>query len=123
MIRKVEIRTPNVHDVARLEAVLPPELGEVYGDSAFASAGSDRLILARGGTLLSVQTGVWDGLETLARLKIHNAVVRKVRLSDQEGVWHVQAWFGLVKADLHVRLTAIAYNLRRSRRLLAPACA
>lgn len=79
MIRKVEIRTANVHDVARLEAVLPPEPGEVYGDSAFASAGSDRLILARGGTPLTVQIGVWDGPEALARLKIHNAVVRKVR--------------------------------------------
>lgn len=28
-------------------------------------------------------------------------------------------WLGLVKASLQVRLTAIAYNLRRSWRLLA----
>lgn len=32
-------------------------------------------------------------------------------------------WFGLAKAGLQVRLTAIAYNPRCSWRLLAPACA
>ncbi len=59
--------------------MLPPEPGEVYGDIAFASAKSDRLILARGGKPLTVQTGLWGGLGALARLKIHNAVVQRVR--------------------------------------------
>ena len=131
LIRKVEITTANVHDAACLEAVLPPEPGEVYGDSAFASAKSDRLILARGGTPLTVQTGVWGGPEALARLKIHNAVVRKVRCRIEKvfgtckrsyGLRRMR-WFGLAKAGLQVRLTAIAYNLRRSWRLLAPAWA
>ena len=131
LIRKVEITTANVHDAACLEAVLPPEPGEVYGDSAFASVRSDRLILARGGTPLTVQTGVWGGPETLARLKAHNAVVRRVRCRIEKvfgtckrsyGLRRMR-WFGLAKAGLQVRLTAIAYNLRRSWRLLAPACA
>ncbi len=61
LIRTVEVTTANLHDAACLEAVLPPEPGEVHGDGAFASARSDRLILARGGTPLTVQTGVWGG--------------------------------------------------------------
>src|SRR3954447_20465516 len=36
LIRGVEITTANVHDAVELEAVLPPEPGDVYGDSAFA---------------------------------------------------------------------------------------
>jgi IS5 family transposase len=131
LIRRVEITTANVHDAARLEAVLPPEPGEVYGDSAFASAKSDRLIPARGGTPMTVQTGVWGGPDALARLKIHNAVVRKVRCRIEKvfgtckrsyGLRRMR-WLGLAKAGLQVRLTAIAYNLKRSWRLLAPAWA
>ena len=131
LIRKVEITTANVHDAACLEAVLPPEPGEVYGDSAFASARSDRLILARGGTPLTVQTGVWGGPEALARLRVHNALVRKVRCRIEKvfgtckrsyGLRRMR-WLGLAKAGLQVRPTAIAYNLRRSWRLLAPVCA
>ena len=131
LIRTVEVTTANVHDAARLEAVLPPESDEVYGDSAFASTRSDRLILARGGTPLTVQTGVWGGPDGLGRLKIHNAVVRKVRCRIERvfgtckrsyGLRRVR-WLGLSKAGLQVRLTAIACNLRRSWRLLAPACA
>ncbi len=130
LIRKVEVTTANVHDAARLEAVLPPEPGEVYGNSAFASARSDCLILACGGTPLTVQTGVWGGPEALARLKIHNAVVREVRCRIEKvfgtckrsyGLRRMH-WFGLAEAGLQVRLTAIAYNLRRSWRLLAPVC-
>ena len=35
LIRGVEVTTANVHDAAELEAVLPSEPGDVYGDSAF----------------------------------------------------------------------------------------
>ena len=131
LIRKVEITTANVHDAGCLEAVLPTEPGEVYGDSAFASAKSDRLILARGGTPLTVQTGVWGGPDELVRLKAHNVVVRRVRCRIEKvfgtckrsyGLRRMR-WLGLTKAGLQVRLTAIAYNLRRSWRLLTPACA
>ena len=123
MIRKVEVTTANVHDAACLETVLPPEPGEVYGGSAFASAKSYRLILALGGTPLTVQTGIWGGADALARLKIHNAVVRKVRCRIEKvfgtykrsyGLRRMRWLLDLAKAGLQVRLTAIAYNLRRS---------
>ncbi len=125
LIRSVEVTTANVHDAARLEAGLPPEPGEVYGDSAFASARSDRLILGRGGTPMTVRTGVWGGPEALVALKAHNAVVRRVRCRIEKvfgtckrsyGLRRMR-WLGLAKAGLQVRLTAIAYNLRRSWRL------
>ena len=38
LIRGIEVTTANVHDAAELEAVLPAEPGNVYGDSAFAGS-------------------------------------------------------------------------------------
>src|SRR5919199_364318 len=38
LIRGVEVTSANIHDAAELQAVLPPEPGEVYGDSAFAGS-------------------------------------------------------------------------------------
>jgi transposase, IS5 family len=57
LIRGIEITTANVHDAAELEAVLPPEPGEVYGDSAFAGARLEGVIRARRGVpLISVKS-------------------------------------------------------------------
>jgi transposase, IS5 family len=49
LVRGVAVTTANVHDAAELEAVLPPEPGEVYGDSAFAGSRAWEAIRARGG--------------------------------------------------------------------------
>ena len=128
LIRGVEVTTANVHDAAELGAVLPPEPGDVYGDSAYASSRSERLITGRGGRARTVQTGVWGGAEALARVQAHNAEVHAVRVRIEKvfgtckrsyGLRRMR-WFGLAKAGLQVRLTAIAYNLRRSWRLLKP---
>jgi transposase, IS5 family len=128
LIRGVEITTANVHDAAELEAVLPPEPGDVYGDSAYASSRAERVIAARGGRPRTVQTGVWGGTEALARVQAHNAGVQAVRARIEKvfgtckrsyGLRRMR-WLGLAKAGLQVRLTAIAYNLRRSWRLLKP---
>src|ERR687886_309476 len=69
LIRGVEITTANVHDAAELEAVLPPEAGNVYGDSAFMGDKPAKAIRARGGTPKVVQTGGWGGAAELVRLK------------------------------------------------------
>ena len=127
LIRGVEVTTANVHDAAELEAVLPEAPGDVYGDSAFAGSKSEATIRARGGTPRIVLTGTWGGPEALARLQAHNAEVRRVR-GRIEKVFgtakrcyglHRMRWLGLAKAGLQVRLAAMAYNLRRSWRLLA----
>ncbi len=128
LIRGVEITTANVHDAAELEAVLPPEPGEVYGDSAFAGARPEGIIRARGGTPCIVHTSIWGGPDALAHLEAHNAEVRRIRPRIEKVFGTVKRcyglrrmrWRGLAKAGLQVRLAAMAYNLRRSWRLLAP---
>ena len=85
-------------------------------------------MVARGGRPCTVQTAIWGGAEALARLRRHNAEVQRVRARIEKvfgtckrsyGLRRMR-WLGLAKAGLQVRLTAIAFNLRRSWRLLKP---
>ena len=127
LIRGVEVTTANVHDAAELDAILPDTPGETYGDSAFAGRRPEAVIRARGGTPRVVHTGTWGGAEALARLQAHNAEVQRVRARIEKvfgtakrcyGLRRMR-WLGLARAGLQVRLAAMAYNLRRSWRLLA----
>ena len=122
LIRSVEVTTANVHDGTVLQAVLPTEPGEVYADSAYAARRFTDVIRARGGQPKVVQTGTWGGEAALARLQAWNAEVRRVRCRIEKvfgtckrsyGLRRMR-WLGLAKAGLQVRLTAVAYNLRRS---------
>jgi len=132
LVRGVEVTTANVHDAAELERVLPPEPGDVYGDSAFTGGPAERLIIGRGGRPCTVWTGIWGrGPEALARLEAHNAAVRRVRCRIEKvfgtckrsyGLRRMR-WLGLAKAGLQVRLAAIAYNLRRTITLLQASAA
>lgn len=128
LIRGVEVTSANVHDAAELDAVLPSEPGNVYGDSAFVGSRSEQVIAAHGGTARMVHTGTWGGPQALARLQQHNAAVRSVRGRIEKvfgtckrsyGLRRMR-WLGLAKAGLQVRLTAIAFNLRRIWRRLTP---
>jgi IS5 family transposase len=58
LVRGVEVTTANVHDAAELAAVLPPEPGDVYGDSAFTGGPAERVIIGRGGRPRTVWTGI-----------------------------------------------------------------
>lgn len=129
LIRGVEVTTANVHDAAELSAILPEAPGDTYGDSAFAGTKPEATIRAHGGRPRVVHTGTWGGPEALVRLQAHNAEVRRVRARIEKvfgtakrsyGLRRMR-WLGLAKAGLQVRLTAIAYNLRRSWRLLSVA--
>jgi IS5 family transposase len=129
LVRGVEVTTANVHDAAELAAVLPDDPGEVYGDSAFGGTRSANAIRAKGGVPAVVGTGTWGGPAALARLRAHNARVRRVRCRIEKvfGTWkrsyslRRMRWLGLAKAGLQVRLAAIAYNLRRTVSLLRDA--
>jgi IS5 family transposase len=131
LVRGVEVTTANVHDAAELEAVLPAEPGDVYGDSAFAGDRAWQAIHARRGMPRVVHTHTWGGPGALARLEAHNAAVRRVRCRIEKvfGTWkrsyglRRMRWLGLAKAGLQVRLAAIAYNLRRTATLLHTAAA
>jgi IS5 family transposase len=59
LVRSVEITTANIHDGTMLEAVLPQEPGEVYGDSAYAAGRFTDVIRARGGQARVVYTHTW----------------------------------------------------------------
>ena len=71
-------------------------------------------------------THTWGGPEALARLEAWNASVRAVRCRIEKvfGTWkrsyglRRMRWLGLAKAALQVRLTAMAYNLRRTMMLV-----
>lgn len=126
LIRGVEITTANIHDAAELAAILPDAPGDTYGDTAYSGSKPEAAIRARGGTPRVVHTGTWGGTKALAQLKAHNAEVRRVRARIEKvfgtckrsyGLRRMR-WLGLAKAGLQVRLTAIAYNLRRSWRLI-----
>lgn len=126
LIRGVEVTTANVHDAAELAAVLPDAPGDVYGDSAYAGSKPEVTIRARGGMPRVVHTGAWGGAEALAKLQAHNTEVSRVRGRIEKvfgtckrsyGLRRMR-WLGLAKAGLQVRLAAMAYNLRRSWRLL-----
>ena len=81
-----------------------------------------------GGRARIVQAGTWGGPAALARSQKHNAKVSRVRGRIEKvfgtckrsyGMRRMR-WLGAAKAGLQVRLTAIAFNLRRSWRLLQP---
>ena len=122
LVRSVEVTTANIHDGTMLESVLPHDPGEVYGDSAYSAGRFTDVIRARGGTARVVYTHTWGGQGALARLEAWNAEVRSVRCRIEKvfGTWkrsyglRRMRWLGLAKAGLQVRLTAIAYNLRRT---------
>jgi IS5 family transposase len=126
LVRSVEITTANIHDGTMLEALLPQDPGEVYGDSAYAAGRFTDVIRARGGQARVVYTHTWGGPEALARLEAWNASVRAVRCRIEKvfGTWkrsyglRRMRWRGLAKAGLQVRLTATAYNLRRTMMLM-----
>ena len=126
LVRSVEITTANIHDGTMLEAVLPHDPGDVYGDSAYSAGRFTDVIRARGGTARVVYTHTWGGPGALARLEAWNASARAVRCRIEKvfGTWKRSyglsrmRWLGLTKAGLQVRLTAMAYNLRRAIGLL-----
>jgi len=122
IVRVVEITPANLNDGKMLAAVLPENPGEVYADLAYASHANETLIRAAGGASCLPGRGVWGGEEALRRLEEWNQAVGRVRRRIEKifgtckrsyGMSRMR-WIGLAKAGLQVRLTAIAYNLRRS---------
>ena len=122
IVRIVEITPANVNDGRMLEAVLPESPGAVYADLAYASAANETRIRAAGGCSRLPGRGVWGDEAALARLQAWNLQVGQVRRRIEKifGTWkrsyglRRMRWQGLAKAGLQVRLTAMAYNLRRT---------
>ena len=126
IVRAVEVTPANVNDGRMLAAVLPDRPGDVYGDLAYESHANDDQIRRAGGHSRLPAKAVWGNEAARARLASWNREVGSVRRRIEKifgtckrsyGLRRMR-WLGLAKAGLQVRLTAIAYNLRRSATIL-----
>ena len=124
IVRRVAVTTANVHDLNRAEEVLPEDPGDVYADTAYAAHRFEQIIMARGGRPWIVQRGIWS--KDLDALNRWNAPIRRIRCRIEKifGTWKRSyglrsvRYRGLARVACQVRLTAIAFNLKRANRLL-----
>lgn len=124
LVEEIAVTPANVNDGKAGPAALPDNPGEVFADSAYRGRTFGEAVRARGGVPRIVATGMWgrDEAETLAHLRAWNQPIHRVRGRIEKifGTWkrsyglRRMRWRGLAKAACQVRLTAIAYNLRRA---------
>ena len=124
LVEKAGVTPANVNDGKAGCDVVPDDPGDVYADSAYRGSRFRRAVEDRGGRARMAATHVWtmsdENAQTL--LQAHNGPIHKVRgrIEKVFGVWkrsyglRRMVHCGLAKASLHVRLAAIAYNLKRS---------
>src|SRR5690606_31166916 len=94
-----------------------------YRSSHFRDA-----VRAKGGIPRIVATGMWgrDEQETLRKLREWNQPIHRVRGRSEKifGTWkrsyglRRMRWRGIAKAAVQIHLTAIAYNLKRTRNIV-----
>jgi transposase, IS5 family len=131
LVEEIAVTPANVNDGRMGGEVLPEAPGEVYADSAYRGSAFADAVQAKGGSARVVATGVWgrNAEEALATLRDWNDAIQRVRCRIEKifGTWkrsyglRRMRWKGLAKAALQVRLTAIAYNLKRTANILAAA--
>ncbi len=131
LIEEVAITRANVNDGRAGPAALPDDPGEVFADSAYRGSHFRDAIHAKGGKPRIVATAMWgrDERETLARLDAWNQPIHRVRGRIEKifGTWkrcyglRRMRWRGLAKVSIQVRLTAIAYNLKRTLNIITAA--
>jgi transposase, IS5 family len=132
LVEVADVTPGNVHDGRAGVMVVPDVPGEVFADSAYRGAHFAEAVRARGGVARVVPTHYWgrEGDEAAAEaFAAHVKAVQRIRSRIEKifGTWkrsyglRRMRWRGIAKAALQVRLTAIAYNLRRGLTLLAPA--
>jgi IS5 family transposase len=106
-------------------------ISDQAADSAYRGPRFAAAVRAKGGTLRVAATAMWgrDPAETLARLEAWNRSIHRVRgrIEKVFGTWkrsyglRRMRWRRLAKASLQIRLTVIAYNLRRTLTIFAAA--
>jgi transposase, IS5 family len=132
LVEVADVTPGNVHDGRAGVMVIPADPGEVYADSAYRGARFAEAARARGGVARVAPTHYWgrEGDETAAEaFAAHVKAIQRVRSRIEKifGTWkrsyglRRMRWRGIAKAALQVRLTAIAYNLRRGLTLLMAA--
>lgn len=131
LVEEIAVTPANINDGKAGPAALPDNPGEVFADSAYRGSHFGDAVRARGGTPRIVATGMWgrDEQQTLARLHAWNRPIHRIRGRIEKifGTWkrsyglRRMRWRGLAKAAVQIRLTAIAYNLKRSLTIMAAA--
>ena len=131
LVEEISVTPGNVNDGRAGQDGLPDDPGLVYADSAYRGQVFAAAVQAKGGFPRVVQTSVWGrvGDDSLRNLKSWNYGVQRIRCRIEKifGTWkrsyglRRMRWRGLAKATLQVRLTAIAYNLRRTSNILKAA--
>lgn len=131
LVEEIAVTPANVHDGKAGGDALPDDPGQVFADSAYRGETFRAAVRAKGGTPRIVATHMWgrDEEETLAKLDAWNQPIHRIRGRIEKifGTWKRSyglrriRWFGLAKASLQIRLTAIAYNMRRTLSILAVA--
>ena len=133
LVEEVAVTPANINDGRAGPAALPDTPGEVFADSAYRGAHFREAVRLKGGTPRIVATGMWgsDEQQTLARLAAFNESIHRVRSRIEKifGTWkrsyglRRMRWIGIAKAAAQVHLTAIAYNLKRTRTITAVSAA
>lgn len=131
LVEKISVTPANVNDGRAGPDALPDDPGEVFADSAYRGPHFGDAVRARGGTPRVVATGMWgrDETEVQARLQAWNQPIHRVRARIEKifGTWkrsyglRRMRWRGLAKAAAQLHLTAIAYNLKRTRSIIMAA--
>ena len=133
LVEKIAVTPANVYDGKAGPDALPDDPGEVFADSAYQGNHFGDAVRTKGGTPRIVATGMWarDEAEAHARLTAWNQPIHRVRGRIEKifGTWkrsyglRRMRWRGLAKAGVQVRLTAIAYNLKRTLSIVTAAVA
>jgi IS5 family transposase len=133
LVEEVAITPANVNDGKAGAEALPDDPGEVFADGAYRGNHFGYAVRTKGGVPRIAATGMWgrDEAETLRRLDAWYKPIHRVRGRIEKifGTWKRSSglrrmrWRGLAKAAVQVRLTAIAYNLKRTVSIVAAAAA
>ena len=132
LVECVDVTPGNIHDGRAGGAVVPDAPGLVYADSAYRGARFAAAVQARGGMARVAPTSWWGragdedaaaafAAEVRAIHRIRSRIEKIFGTCKRSYGLRRMRWRGLAKAALQVRLTAIAYNLRRSVSLLLTA--
>lgn len=128
LVEEIAVTPANVNDGRAGPDALPDNPGKVFADSAYRGNHFGDAVRAKGGTPRIVATGMWgqDESKTQARLEAWNQPIHRIRGRIEKifGTWkrsyglRRMRWRGLAKAGVQIRLTAIAYNMKRSLKII-----
>jgi IS5 family transposase len=131
LVEEIAVTPANINDGRAGPDALPDNCGEVFADSAYQGNHFGDAVRAKGGTPRIVATAMWgrDEAETLAKLEAWNQPIHRIRGRIEKifGTWkrsyglRRMRWRGLAKAAVQIRLTAIAYNMKRALKITAVA--